>query len=169
MQATAAIAFLFTAIQARAADLDGYLSLAHMTVRELVSGELADPRATQDRLKKIMQIGIETCRDRAKSNPDEARLLELVVAEAPKMTSMKPEALEDAWGDDGTAGDAAGVPLSSLDQFADVRNYLDLVVHPARAHDYIETYVQTKDRQALVQAKGELVEVIEHVTLLRKP
>lgn len=167
MYAAAVLAFLAATVQAKAADLDRYLTLTQMTVKELVSGTLADPRATQDRLKKIMEIGIEACRDRIKANPGEAKLLELVIAEAPKMVTMKPEALEDAWGDEGTAGEAVGVPLSSLDQFSEVRNFLDIVVHPARAHDFIESYVQTKDRQALVQAKGELIEVIEHVKLMR--
>jgi hypothetical protein len=115
-----------------------------------------------------MAIGVEACREWAEKSPADAKLMELVIADAPGMTAMKPEKLEDQWGDEGTAGEAVGVPLSSLDQFSEVRNHLDLVVHPARAHDFIESYVQAKDRQALVQSKGELIEVIEHVTLLRK-
>jgi hypothetical protein len=168
LRAVSALAIVMSVAQARAADLDQYADLAHMAVKELVAGELADPRATQERLKAVMAIGVEACRARAKAAPEEAKLLDLVVAEAPKMTGMGPDALEAAWGDEGTEGDAAGAPLAAVDQFSDVRNYLDLVVHPARAHDFVEVYARTRDRQALEQAKGELVEVIEHVNLLRK-
>ena len=84
------------------------------------------------------------------------------------MKAMTPDQLEAKWGDTGDAGDAVGVPLKSLDQFSKTRNYMDLVVHPARAYTFIKAWQTSKDKQALAEAKGELNEVLEHSEKLRK-
>ena len=163
---TLAFATMITSVlilPAQAMDFATYNKLTNEAIKELVEGKIPDVKASLARYEKLMAIGIEGAKERAKAAPEDAKLMELVISSAPAMKAMKPEELEEAWGDEGKAGDAIGKPLKSIDQFAMTRNYLDTVVHPARAYTFLTDYANTKNAQDLVEAKGELNEVLEHV------
>jgi hypothetical protein len=161
-----ALAFAVTGAMtasASAMDFDSYKKLTNEAIKEVIGGKIADADASLARLDKLMAIGLEGVAERAKAAPEDAKLMQLVTSSAPAMKTMKPEELEEAWGYEGNAGDAIGRPLKSIDQFAMTRNYLDTVVHPARAYTFVKDYVATKNAQDLEEAKGELNEVLEHV------
>jgi hypothetical protein len=147
---------------ANAMDTATYKGLVKDSIQEILSGDIKDMPASLDRFQKEMQIGIEGCKEFAAKEPKYAPLMKLVVDSAEKMKSMKAEEIEEAWGDEGNAADKIGLPLKQLDQFATARNYLDAVVHPARAYAFFKDYSVTKDKQDLEEAKGELVEVLQH-------
>ncbi|WP_298376533.1 hypothetical protein [Azospirillum sp.] len=163
-----AAAILFTPLSAMAFDVDGYKAVVTESVRELLTGTISDPAASLARQEKLIALGVEACKENAKDVPADAKIMELVIASAEGMKGLTPDQLEAKWGDAGDAGDAIGVPLKSLDQFSKTRNYIDLVVHPARAYSFIKAWQSSKNKQALVEAKGELTEVLEHSEKLRK-
>ncbi len=163
-----AAAILFTPLSAMAFDVDAYKATVTESVRELLTGTIADPAASLARQDKLIAMGVEACKENAKENPADAKIMELVIASAEGMKAMTPDQLEAKWGDSGDAGDAVGVPLKSLDQFSKTRNYIDVVVHPARAYTFIKDWQTSKSKQALAEAKGELGEVLEHSEKLRK-
>ena len=148
---------------ANAMNISAYNGLVKESIQEIITGNIKDLNASLDRLQKEMQIGIEGCREFAAADAKFAPLMKLVVESAEKMKTMKPDEIEAAWGDEGTAADQIGMPLKSLDQFAIARNYLDSIVHPARAFAFFKAYGVSKDKQTLEEAKGELVEVLQHV------
>jgi hypothetical protein len=152
---------------ASAMDAASYEALTKDTVKELVAGKFPDVAASLARLEKAMTLGMEACEEFAKASPADAALMAHAVKSAPGMKAMKPEELENQWGDEGVAGDAIGKPLKAIDQFSMARNYLDLVVHPARAYDYIVSWKASGDKQDLEQAKGELIEVLEHLKKIK--
>jgi hypothetical protein len=164
--AIAAVAVLALALPpswARAMDVSSYKSLVDETLKELVSGKIADIDATLHRQEKLIEIGKAGCTEFAGIEPKYAKLMALVVASADGMKAMLPDDLEAAWGDEGSGGDTLGVPLKSLDQFSKTRSYIDTVVHPATAFLWLQQYKTKKDKQALERAKGELKEVLEHL------
>ncbi len=140
-----------------------YEKLATQTIQELVGGKVADASATFARLDQAMQIGIAGCKEYIAKHPEDAALLGKVIAEAPNMTKMTADELEEAWGDEGKAGDSVGRPLKNIDNNGVTRGFLDIVVHPARAHDLIVEFGKTHDAHALEEAKGELVEALGHL------
>lgn len=148
---------------AHAMDFKTYNALTNDAIKELVTGKIADVDATLKRYETLMELGAEGVKERAKATPEDAKLMDLVLVSMPAMKQMKPEQLEEAWGDEGSAGDAIGRPLKTIDQFAQTRNYLDSVVHQARAYTFVKQWSTSHDPQALAEAKGELVEVLEHV------
>ena len=149
---------------ANAMDTNAYKGLVKESIQEILNGDVKDMSASLDRFQKEMAIGVEGCREFAAADAKFAPLMKLVIESVDQMKSMKPEELEEAWGDEGNAGDKVGMPLKSLDQFAVARNYLDTVVHPARAYTFFKAYGASKDKQNLEEAKGELVEVLQHVS-----
>lgn len=163
-----AAAILFTPLSAMAFDVDAYKAVTTESIRELLTGTIADPAASLARQEKLMAMGIEASKEYAKDNPAEAKIMDLLAASAEGMKAMTPDQLEAKWGDTGDAGDAVGLPLKSLDQFSRARNHIDVVVHPARAYTFIKAWQTSKDKQDLAEAKGELNEVLEHSEKLRK-
>jgi hypothetical protein len=79
------------------------------------------------------------------------------------MTTVTAEALEESWGDEGNAGDSVGKPLKDVPNDGALRAFVDLVVHPARATDFIQAFDTNHNKKALEEAKGELLEVLEHL------
>ena len=144
-------------------DFAAYKGLVKDSIQEIISGDIKDMNASLGRFQKEMQIGIEGCKELAAADAKFAPLMKLVIESADKMKTMKPEELEEAWGDEGNAADKIGMKLKELDQFSIARNYLDAVVHPARAYTFFKAYSASKDKQNLEEAKGELVEVLQHV------
>ena len=165
---SAAVLLLASVAPASAMDFATYKKLTNDAIKELVEHKIADPAASLARYEKLMALGIEGVKENAKAVPADAKLMDLVISSAPGMKAMKPEQLEEAWGDEGNAADGIGRPLKTIGQFDLTRNYLDAVVHPARAYTFMKDYMVTKNVQDLDEAKGELNEVLEHVSKIEK-
>lgn len=164
----AAVVFSFLAMSVEAADIAGYKALISESIKEIDSGSISDLSASIARQEKAMELGLEMTKEHAKKHPEDAKLMDLVVASAPAMKSESAEDIEAKWGDEGTAADAIGKPLKSLGQFSLARSALDVVVHPARVMAFLKDYGKTKSKTALADAKGELVEVLHHAEIVEK-
>ena len=163
MKALVALAILCgLSVPAYAADYDTYKKLTKESIADLSAG-VPDPDAFIAKESQLMEIGIAAAKEHAAAYPDDAKIMDVLVSSAPAMKIMSPQQLEDAWGDKGTAGDAIGLHLKDMEQFSLVHDHIDAVVHPARAAAFVRGYKSNKDKSALQEAKGELVEVLVHI------
>ena len=161
------IALVSTFGSALAMDFAAYEKVTKETLQVLASAKVDDVAKLIALQDQAMAIGIEGCKEYAIARPEHAALMNLVITSSAGMLGMKADDLEAKWGDEGTAGDAIGVDFKKIGQFDPVRNQLDVVVHPARARAYLTDYSKSKKPQDLEDAKGELIEVLEHLQKLR--
>jgi hypothetical protein len=152
---------------ALAMDFAAYEKATKETLQVLASAKVDDVAKLIALQDQAIAIGVEGCKEYAIAHPEHAALMNLVIKSSAGMIGMKADELEAQWGDEGTAGNAIGIDFKKIGQFDPVRNQLDVVVHPARARAYFADYATSKKPQDLEEAKGELVEVLEHLQKLR--
>jgi len=157
---------LFAATPASAFNLQTYRAQAEKTLAELNAKRLPDPDATLARLDEMMAMGIDGIKEYAAKQPKYARLMNAAATDAPAMKQMTDVQLEDKWREKGTAGDAVGVPLKTLNDMGVQRAYLELVVGPAHQYIFIKQYQATKKARWLEEARDEAVELIKHLQSL---
>jgi hypothetical protein len=154
---------LTTVRPAWAFDQAGYLARLDATRAELVKKTLADSKATLARLDEIIALGIVAAREYGAKNPKYAKLMEAVIANAPDMKTYTDAQIEEKWGEKGTGGDAAGVPLKSLGDFDPPRNVMELIIGPSAAYIFIKKWQTAQRAKWLEQAGDELHETAEHL------
>jgi hypothetical protein len=147
-------------------DRAGYQARLDATRTELVKKTLADSKATLARLDEIIAIGIVAAREYGAKNPKYAKLMEAVIANAPDMKTYSDSQIEDKWGEKGTGGDTAGVPLKSLGDFDPPRNVMELIIGPSAAYIFIKKWETAQRAKWLEQASDELHETAEHLNRL---
>ena len=64
--------------------------------------------------------------------------MDAAIANVQAMKQMTDVQIEEKWGETGTGGDDAGVPLKSLGENSEQRAYLELVVGPATQYIFIK-------------------------------
>jgi hypothetical protein len=160
------LALLIGSSAAWAFDRAGYQERAETTLAELNAKRLADSKATLARLDEMIVMGIVGMREYAASRPKYAKLMEAAIADVPAMKEMTDVQLEKKWGENGTAGDAVGVPLKSLADFGEERAYLELAVGPAHQYIFIKKWESAKKARWLEQARDEAVELLKHLESL---
>jgi hypothetical protein len=148
---------------ASAFDLGGYKARAEATLAELNAKRLANSKATLARLDEMVALGIVGVREYSAHHPQYAKLMDAVVADSQAMKGMTDVALEDKWGETGTGGDAVGIPLKSLPEHGQERDYIELVVGPAQQYILVKQWQSTKKARWLEQARGEAVELLKHL------
>jgi len=151
--------------QAWAFDKAGVTARADATLVELETKRLPDSAATLARLDEMIVLGSVGVKEFAAKQPQFAKLMDAVVADAPNMKGYTDAEIEDKWGEKGTAGDAVGVPLKSLAQFGPERAYLELIVGPAHAYILNKKWETAQKARWLDQAKDEVTEYKEHLKL----
>jgi hypothetical protein len=102
-------------------DKAGFTSRLETTKAEVAAKSLANSAATLARLNEMVQLGIVGAREYGERQPKFAKLMAVVIADADAMKALTDPEIESKWGEQGTAGDAAGIPLKSLGQFDDTR------------------------------------------------
>ena len=155
------------ASDAWAFDRDGYKSRAEATLAELNTKRLADSKATLARLDEMIALGIVGMKEYAAQHPKYAKLMEAAIADSQAMKAMTDVALEEKWGETGTAGDAVGVPLKSLSDVGEQRAYLELAVGPAHQYIFVKKWETAKKARWLEQARDEAVELLKHLEVIR--
>ena len=161
--------FLASASSAAAAfDLAGYKSRAETTLAELNTKQLPDSKTTLARLDEMTALGIVGMKEFAASHPKYAKLMDAAIADSQAMKEMTDVQLEDKWGETGTGGDAAGVPLKSLADFGVERAYLELAVGPAHQYIFIKKWQTAKKTHWLEEARDEAVELLKHLEYIGK-
>lgn len=167
--AACALALPFTgvAFRADAFDLQGFKARLDTTKAEMQGSTLADPKATVARLNEMIAIGKVGAKEYAARQPKFAKLMDLAVADANSMASLTDAEIEDKWGEQGTAGNAAGIPLKTLGQFDETRAYLELMVSPAHAVIFVKKYAATHKPALVEKTRDELAELSEHLKVVR--
>src|SRR3989475_11721698 len=98
-------------------DRGGFKARAEATLAELNTKRLADSRATLARLDEMLALGIVGLKEYGASHPKYAKLMDAAIADSQAMKRMTDVEIEEKWGENGTAGDALGIPLKSLADF----------------------------------------------------
>jgi len=152
---------------ASAFDLNGFKARAETTLAEFNTKRLADSNATLIRLDEMIAIGAVGMREYGVSHPQYARLMEAAIADVQAMKAMTDVQIEEKWGETGTGGDPAGVPLKSLGENSKRRAYLELVVGPATQYIFVKKWQSTKRAKWLEEARDEAVELIKHLEIIQ--
>ena len=148
-------------------DRGGFKARAEATLAELNTKRLADSRATLARLDEMLALGIVGLKEYGASHPKYAKLMDAAIADSQAMKRMTDVEIEEKWGENGTAGDALGIPLKSLADFGEERAYLELVVGPAHQYIFVKRWESTKKARWLEQARDEAVELLKHLEAVR--
>jgi hypothetical protein len=156
------LALIAVSPSAWAFDREGYKARAELTLKELNAKRLPDAKATLARLDEMIALGIVGIKEYAAQQPKYAKLMDAAIADSQSMKRMTDVQLEEKWGEQGTGGDAVGVPLKTLADFGVQRAYLELVVGPAHQYIFIKKWESAKKARWLEQARDEAVELIKH-------
>lgn len=148
-------------------DLDGYKSRAEATLMELNAKKIPSVSSTLARLDQMITIGITATKEYAARDPKYAKLMDAAIADAQAMKGMTDAQLEEKWGENGTGGDAIGVPLHTLGESSTPRTYLELIVAPAEQYIYINRWQSVKKARLLEQARDEAVELNKRLESLQ--
>ena len=151
------------AAPALAFDQAGYRARLEATRAEVAGKTLAAPDATLARLDEMVAIGVAAAQEYAAREPKYAKLMEAVIANASDMKTYSETQLEALWGEEGTGGDAIGMPLSSIGAEAPPRNVMELIVAPSMAAILVKKWQATQRAKWLNQAGDELKELGEHL------
>jgi hypothetical protein len=157
------LALAMAAVPAWAFDAAAYRSRVEAIKAEVETKTLADPKATLARLDELIAAGGVAVREYGARQPKFAKLMEAVIADAAAMKGYSDSEIEGKWGEQGSGGDAAGVPLKSLGQFDETRAAMEMIVGPAHAYIFVNKWVTARKARWLEQARDELVELVEHL------
>jgi hypothetical protein len=150
-------------VPARAFDMAGFKIKLETTKAEVATKTLADSKATLGRLDDMIKIGMTGAKEFGDRQPKYAKLMAAVIADAETMKSLTDAEIEAKWGEQGTGGDVAGIPLKSLGQFDDTRAAMELIVGPAHASILVKKWETAQKARWLDQARDELTELGEHL------
>ena len=156
-------ALALTASHAWAFDTAGYHAKLDAVVASVKSKSLGDGKAALAQLDELTAMGKSGAQEYAARDPKFAKLMAAAVASADTMHNLTDEEIEDTWGENGSAGDAAGVPLKSLGQFDTTRAYLELMVSPAHAYIFLKKWQSNHKSAQLDKTADELAELAEHL------
>ena len=148
-------------------DMSGFKSKLEATKTEVATKTLADSSATLARLDEMMKIGIAGAKEYGDRNPKFAKLMAAVIADADAMKNYSDAEIEGKWGEQGTGGDAVGIPLKSLGQFDDTRGAMELIVSPAHTYIFVKKWETAKKARWLEQARDEMIELSEHLNQVK--
>lgn len=153
---------LVISLPAFAMDISGFKKIANATIKEALSGSIADIDKLIADQEKLVAIGVEGCKEYAKKDPKYAKLMKIVVSNADKMMAMGLDEIEEAWHEGGVLADN-GIDFEAIDHFGAALSHMDAVVHPATTYIALKEYKKTQDGELLEQVKDELSEVLEHL------
>jgi len=151
------------AAPARAFDMAGFKTKLETTKAEVATKTLADSKATLGRLDDMIKIGIVGAKEYGDRQPKYAKLMAAVTADAESMKGFTDAEIEAKWGEQGTGGDAVGIPLKSLGQFDETRAAMELIISPAHTYIFVKKWETAQKARWLDQARDELNELGEHL------
>jgi hypothetical protein len=158
-----ALAMGLGSASARAYDMAGFKVRLEATKAEAATKTLVDSKATLARLDEMMKIGLAGAKEYGDRQPKFAKLMAAVVADAEPMKGFTDAEIEGKWGEQGTGGDAVGIPLKSLGQFDETRAAVELIVSPAHAYIFVKKWESAQKARWLDQARDEMNELGEHL------
>ncbi len=145
-------------------NIDEYDAIAKKTVAAVISGNVNADQMIAD-MVTLMAMGVAGCKFylTAEGTPaNEAKAMEVTIANADKMTSLDLESIEPMWHDGGVLTEN-GVDVDAIPHFSPGWSYFDAVVHPATAIICLRDYQASGNDELLDQVQDELTEVREHL------
>ncbi|MEA2741896.1 MAG: hypothetical protein QOG25_267 [Acetobacteraceae bacterium] len=144
-------------------DMAGFKVRLEATKAEAATKTLVDSKATLARLDEMIKLGETGAKEYGDRQPKFAKLMAAVVADAEAMKGFTDSEIEAKWGEQGSGGDALGIPLKSLGQFDETRAAMELIVSPAHAYIFVKKWETAQKARWLDQARDELNELGEHL------
>jgi hypothetical protein len=157
------LAMGFGSASALAFDMSGFKLRLETTKAEAATKTLVDSKATLARLDEMIKIGLAGAKEYADRQPKFAKLMAAVIADAEPMKLYTDAEIEAKWGEQGTGGDASGIPLKSLGQFDETRAAMELIVSPAHAYIFVKKWETAQKARWLDQTRDEMSELDEHL------
>jgi hypothetical protein len=146
-----------------AADITGFKTRLEATKAEVATKKLADSNATLTRLGEMMKIGEARATEYGAQHAQFTKLMAAVVADADAMKGFTDAEIEGKWGEQGSGGDAVGIPLKSLGQFDETRAAMEMIIGPAHAYIFVKKWQTAQKSRWLDQANDELSELAKHL------
>jgi hypothetical protein len=160
-------AFMLASANAWAFDKAAYVGKLEAVSASVKGKSLGDGKAALTQLEDMIQLGKTGAQDYGAEQPKFAKLMTAAVSDAEAMRKLTDAEIEDSWGENGSAGDAAGVPLRSLGQFDPTRASLELIVGPSHAYIFLKKWQTTHKAQLLDKTADELAELAEHIKAVK--
>jgi len=145
-------------------DIQGYKKLAKTNIGRLLSGNVNAGTMNAD-MEKLIALGILGAKEHMtepETPPEEAKLLEITIANINKMSNMSLEDIESQWHKGGFLK-TQEIDINKYDHFSEVMCHYDALVHPATVIICLKKYQQSHNEDLLEQSKDELMEVVEHM------
>lgn len=152
---------------ALAMDVGEYKKLLEATVKEAVSGSLANPDATIGRLEQALKLAIDGAKAFMVKEPAHGKVFEALIGSVNQLKGRPADDVEAEWGEDGKQFAAHGFDLKKHDQFSSAKSFIDVIVHPTLAISLVNEFRKSKDAALLDRMKAELVEAVEHADHLK--
>lgn len=145
-----------------AMDVNAFKKIARNTIKVAMSGSVSDVNKMIADQARLVEMGVQGCKEYAEKDAKYAKLMNLVVQNAEKMKTMSLDEIEAAW-HEGAILKTIGLDFDSIDHMSPALSHMDTVVHPATTYILFNLYKKSKDADHLEQVKDELSEVLEHI------
>lgn len=163
----ALLASFHLAAPAHAMDVDTYIEVANETIKKVKKGKVKDVDKLIAQQEELIRLAIEGALKYAEENPQNRKMMHLVVLNSERMKRMSLDDIEKAW-HGGEYMKSHGIDINEIAHNDASMNFYDAVVHPATAYIALNEYKDSKDPELLSQIENELTEVIMHVEHLKE-
>ena len=155
-----------TIAAAIAGDWHHFEKMANQTIKAVQKGHPKDIDQLIHLQERLMEIGISACKNRARTNPDDAKMFQLVVNNAESMKFLSLSEIKQQWHAKRFLL-SHGIAVEKLHQNSTTGSLLDAVVHPATAYIALREYRRTGDSSLLQQVDQELSEAVFQLSYLQ--
>ena len=144
---------------ASAFDKATLMKIAKETIRQALSGEIADIDKLIADQEKLINIGVQGCREYAKKSPKDAKMMNIIINNVDKMKSMSIDEIEEKW-HDGEVLKENGIDVESMDPMGHTITMMEIVHAPATTYVVLKEYKKTGDKELLDMVKDELSDIV---------
>ena len=159
------ILFVIYTSNAFAADWRHFERMATTTIDAIKNGDPKDIDELIILQERLIDLGVEACRNYARQHPEDAEMFELAVNNAESMKLLSLKEIKNQWHAKRFLL-GHGIAVDKLHQNSLTGSLLDTIVHPATAYIALREYRHTKDSSLLRQVDTELSEAIFQLTYL---
>lgn len=160
------VTLLINSANVHAEDWRYFQSMAATTIDAVKKGHLKNIDHLLVLQERLMELGIQACKNYGRQHPEDAVMFELVVDNAENMKFLSMKEIKTQWHAKRFLL-SHGVAVEKLHQNSLTGSLLDTVVHPATAYIALREYRHTKDAELLRQVDIELSEAIFQLTFLQ--
>lgn len=149
-----------------AEDWQHFEKMANDTINAVEEGRPEDIDQLIHLQEQLMEIGIKACEHHALTNPQDAKMFQLIINNAENMKFLSLSEIKQQWHAKNFLMDQ-GIAVEKLHQNSTTGSLLDTVVRPATAYLALREYRRTGDAALLKQVRRELSEALLQLTYLQ--